>query len=192
MIFSFDVPVTPIQTTPIVLTSASPQGREAIDHPAVECRAVGNSEDFNGSAYNQFVIGGSIFSSLGYKFDQSTGKFNVPAAVRSSFKTYIVDAPKHGEIFQTEQEKLNSLYSYRADAGYIGPDSFVIGGEALARNGRTLVKFKFKYNVSVVEKITNENEPSTCEGMKFSYFLPRYSAESQSAQVNHRTLIALS
>ncbi|MDD2776159.1 MAG: hypothetical protein PHU06_09395 [Gallionella sp.] len=131
-----------------------------------DCREVGNAEDYVDSAYNQFGIGG-ILSSLGYRIDSATGNYILPEQVRAGFKSTIISSPVHGEVFQTEEGKKHFYFSYRANEGYVGKDSFVIGVDTLTRSGKP-IQFMIKFKLSVVEQITNENEKSTCVGMKFN------------------------
>ena len=132
-----------------------------------ECREVGNTEDYVDSAYNNFAVGGLVLLSLGYKHNEKIGKFELPEHVRESFKMYVATPPAHGEAFQSAQNKEYMSYSYRAREGYTGKDSFVIGVDTLTRSGRK-IHFSLKFKVSVVDRITNEMERSTCVGMKFS------------------------
>ena len=72
------------------------------------------------------------------------------------------------EFFQNDEgDRKAGLYSYRAQEAYIGKDTFVISVDTISRKGQK-VRINLKFNVSVVESITNEQYPSTCVGMKFS------------------------
>jgi hypothetical protein len=131
-----------------------------------DCREVGNSEVYANSAYNQFGVGFSALSSLGYKINPSTGNFDLPEQVRANFKSHVISEPMHGKIIQTDENAKHFIYSYQETEGYIGKDSFVIGVDTLTRSGQK-IHFNMKYLLSVVEAITNDDQRSTCVGMKF-------------------------
>ncbi|GLQ89481.1 hypothetical protein [Dyella flagellata] len=132
-----------------------------------ECREVGNSDVYTESAYNNFVIGGAVFDSLGYKYSTTTGNYELPKEVRDSLKIAEETPPSHGTLFQTEADKKHFLFSYRANTDYIGKDSFVVGVNVRNQSG-LLIHYSLKFYLSVVSQITNTDEmPSTCANLKF-------------------------
>jgi len=162
MIFNAEVPFVQMQNASSLQTAPAKTLR-AIEY--VECRDVGNQAYHDGAAVNNFVIGGAVFTALGYKFNPKGFDYLIPDKVRFQTKYYVVTAPKHGEVYQSEEDKKHWLYSYRSVEGYTGQDSFTIGVDTFSRSGKE-VHFKLKFNLAVMEELGNE--PQLCESMKFS------------------------
>lgn len=167
MAFTADVSYVQVQQAPATISVAMQTGDAKPITIVDDCREVGNDEVYAESAYNNFVVGGVVFTSLGYKYNGNTGDFDLPEQVRTTFKMYVITPPTHGAAYLTTSDKDNMLYSYRAKEGYVGKDSFVIGVDTLTRSGKK-IHFNLKFKLSVVSNITNEYERSTCVGLKFS------------------------
>ncbi len=131
------------------------------------CVEVGNAPEDAKSAYNSFVILGTVFSALGYKINKNGDNFEMPQLVRDSTKMYVVKPPAHANLVQLRNDKEAGLYSYQAHEGYIGKDTFVIGVDTISKNGKKIT-FNLQFNVSVVRNVTSDPTLDTCVGMKFS------------------------
>jgi hypothetical protein len=162
MVFTAEVPYVQLATGNIVHSSTA----KVWDPNLMEtCRDVGNQERHVGSAVNNFVVGGAALTALGYKWNAKIGDFDVPQRFIDKSKLYIVSQPKHGVVYQTDSDKTNFLVSYKADAEYVGQDSFTIGFDTFARSGKP-VTIKVKFNLAVVEDVGAN--PQKCESMTFS------------------------
>jgi hypothetical protein len=136
-----------------------------IDHP---CTEVKNDPKNVADAYNGFAVRGAVYAALGYKVSEQLGQYDVSEFVRNNTSIYVTTPPKHGSIVQvSEGARKAGVYNYKGNASYIGKDTFVINIDTFSKKGKK-VSFQLKFNVSVVENITNENDASTCVGMKFS------------------------
>ncbi len=166
----YNVEVPYVQVVDAKQTTTVPGGEDkakvfAKNYP---CTEVGNIPENAKDAYNSFVVRGDVFKALGYKVNEKLGQYDVPEFVRANTNIYVTTPPAHGTIVQVnESAKKAGVYSYKGDGSYIGKDTFVISVDTFSKKGKK-VTFNLKYNVSVVESITNEQYPSTCVGMKFS------------------------
>lgn len=63
---------------------------------------------------------------------------------------------------QSNGDKEAGLYSYQAQGGYVGKDTFTVGVDTMSKS-RVKITYSLQFKVSVVESITNDQYPSTCE-----------------------------
>ncbi|MBK7003103.1 MAG: tandem-95 repeat protein [Rhodoferax sp.] len=164
MVFAADVPYVMVQQVTDSKSSIAVVD-EVKPITSVECQDVLNDADAPSYGPNQFVIGAHVLSPLGYKLNNKTGNFELPENVRSSFRMYVTSSPKNGDVFVSSKEHF--IYAYRANEGYIGPDSFTIGVDTLTRSGRK-IHFNLVFNLAVVEQYRAEDTPPICKSMKFS------------------------
>ena len=125
------------------------------------CVEVKNSPDGAKSAYNSFIILGKVYTALGYKVNRKIDDFDLPLLVRDSTRVYVITPPQHGQLVQSNGDKAAGLYSYQAQGGYVGKDTFTIGVDTMSKS-RAKISYSLQFKVSVVESITNDQYPSTC------------------------------
>ena len=125
------------------------------------CVEVKNSPDSAKSAYNSFIVLGKVYTALGYKLNRRTDDFDLPQLVRDSTRMYVINAPQHGQLVQSNGDKEAGLYSYQAQGGYVGKDTFTVGVDTMSKS-RVKITYSLQFKVSVVESITNDQYPSTC------------------------------
>ena len=55
-----------------------------------------------------------MYTALGYKLNRRTDDFDLPQLVRDSTRMYVINAPQHGQLVQSNGDKEAGLYSYQA------------------------------------------------------------------------------
>lgn len=167
MEYNVEVPYVQVAESKQTTAVSGGEDKTKIFNKTYSCVEVGNAPEDAKTAYNSFVILGTVFSALGYKINKNGDDFEMPQLVRDSTKMYVVKPPAHGNMMQLRNDKEAGLYSYQAHEGYIGKDTFLIGVDTISKNGKKIT-FNLKYNVSVVRNVTSDPTLDTCVGMKFS------------------------